>query len=603
MCGIIGSAAAENTVPVLLEGLEKLEYRGYDSAGIAVLGGGRIARARSVGKVADLKAVLHRTPLAGGPGLAHTRWATHGAPVLKNAHPILSADGRFAVAHNGIIENAAFLRQKVLPPGTVFSSETDTEVTAALLAYFYSGDVCAALRKTVSLLEGSFALGILCADTPEVLYAAAWGSPLAAVRTPGGMMLSSDPAAVADGTEIYRIEEKESAVLRGNTARFYNAAGEEITKSPAPRETVLPMAGKGGFAHFMRREMDEQPGAVEETVRACTAGGTWRIPLAPAAVTQTEEIVLVGCGSAYHAAKAAKPLLETLTGLHSRAEIASEFRYAPPLIGPHTLAVFISQSGETADTLAALRLAKEYGAHTLAVVNVPGSAVARAAGSVLLTRAGREIAVATTKAYAAQLAALYALAGFLAEERGRLPEPEKREYRRALCALPAQIHAVLAASEAPAKALAPLLAGAERLFYIGRGTDLAAAEEGALKMKEITYLNCAALPAGELKHGTISLIEPGTPVLAVAMDPRLLPKTAAALSEVKARGAFTAAIAPERSCGALRTDAVFPLPEIRPAFACSLSVLPLQLLAYHTAALLGREIDQPRNLAKSVTVE
>ena len=602
MCGIIGSAAGENAVPALLEGLSRLEYRGYDSAGIAVMEGGALKRARSVGRVDMLRAKLLASPLAGSPGVAHTRWATHGAPTLENAHPIFSSDGRFAVVHNGIIENAAELRRSVLPPETVFASETDTEVVAALLSFYFRGDPLAALVKTLSRLKGAYALGILCTETPEVLYAAAEGSPLAVVRTQNGMLLSSDPAAVPGGTEVFRLAHREIAVLRGAEARFYNAAGDEIVKKPAPPGEPQPEDSKGGFSHYMRKEMDDQPRAVADTLGAYVRNGAFCAPL-PAEAERTEDIVLVGCGSAYHAALAAKPLFERLADLPCRAEIASEFRYASPRLGSNTLAVFISQSGETADTLAGLRLAKERGASTLAAVNVPGSAIAAEADRLLLTRAGREVAVATTKAYAAQLAALYALALQLAEERGGLCAPEKEKYLSALFSLPEKIHAALAASDAPARALAPRLADAKTLFYIGRQTDLAAAEEGALKMKEITYLPCAALPAGELKHGTISLIEPGTPVLAAATDPLLLPKTAAALSEVKTRGAFTVAIAPEAFRAQLPADAFFPLPEIHPLFSCSLSVLPLQLLAYHTAVLLSRDIDKPRNLAKSVTVE
>ncbi|MDR0884735.1 MAG: glutamine--fructose-6-phosphate transaminase (isomerizing) [Oscillospiraceae bacterium] len=598
MCGIIGYIGSKMAAPLLLEGLQALEYRGYDSAGAALLQSGRLDIVRRAGRVENLKTPLNELAQGACVGIAHTRWATHGAPTEHNAHPHRSADARWAVVHNGIIENADALRDRLVADGVAFASETDTEVIPQLLARA-EGAPLEALRQTLAQLAGSWALGILCAHAPDALFAACQSSPLLIGAAQDGMYLASDAAAFGDDVfALYRLNDGEMAVLRADSVAFYDSEGAPVRKEAAPFSRRAHGSDKGMYTHYMRKEIDEQPDAVRRTLaQFFSDAGALRLPaLLP---SSPRRVFLIACGSAYHACVTAKYVIEELAAVPCEAWVASEFRYAMPLIGKGDVAVFVSQSGETADTLAALRLATVHGAHTVGIVNVPDSAIARACALVLPTLAGAEIAVATTKAYSAQLAVLYALAAHWAQAGGQECTDFLDELRR----LPEKISAALT-SEARAKAVAQEIHKEEHAYFIGRGVDYATALEGSLKLKEISYLHSEAYPAGELKHGTISLIAPGTPVIALACTARLLPKTAANIREVTARGArvfaLTGAGADQNT---LDAEQIIAVPTAHPLLMPSLSVIPLQLLAYHVAALRGCDIDKPKNLAKSVTVE
>ena len=609
MCGIIGAICETNVTPLLIEGLKKLEYRGYDSAGVAVETAEGLKRVRAEGKIAALEQKLDETPLSGFAGVGHTRWATHGAPAERNAHPHKSPCGRFLVVHNGIIENAAEIKRSLLPAGSVFESETDTETAAHLLTKFYDGDPVAAIARTLSVMEGSFALGVLCADFPDTLFAAAFGSPLVAALGKDGAYIASDAGALPEAPEeIYSLKDREIVSLTRGSLRFYNEKGEAIEKTPAQVRVQALSVDKGGYEHHMLHEIHQQP----EAVRATLAGllGPEGIDLSGSGLTEDfiknelERIVIVACGSAYHTGLCAKRLFEGKARIPCSAEIASEFRYADPVIDRHTLAIFVSQSGETADTLAALRLCKEKGAKALSIVNVALSAIAAESEGVILTQAGREIAVATTKAYSAQLSVFYALAIRFAALRGAIGSTEEKALTHALAELPERIAEAIDSTKQTAETLAGRLFEAKDMFFIGRQLDEAAAAEASLKMKEISYLNSQAYAAGELKHGTISLVEPGTPVIVLAMQDAISAKTRANLAEVKARGAFTVAVTTRALAPAFaEADEVIVLPDVCQWFTCSLAVVPMQLLSYYTAKRRGCSIDQPKNLAKSVTVE
>ena len=575
MCGIIGQIGRTNCMKDLLEGLKKLEYRGYDSAGVAVVTPEGVRRVRQVGNIAALEKKVEKTGLDGLAGIGHSRWATNGRVTEANAHPHVG--GRFTLVHNGIIENAAALKEEL--GNETFESETDTEVAVKYISACYEGDPLEAIRRATARFTGAYAFGILCEDTPGTLYAAALGSPLLAVKTARGCCIASDAGAVRDPEEIYRIGDRETAALTADGIRFFDADGNELKKEPLSQVAQALSLDKGGYEHYMMSEIMQQPEALRRTVESLEEKD-W--------LGDAKNVVIVACGSAYHAGLVGAKVIERLRRIPARAEVASEFRYADPIVGPGTLCIFVSQSGETADTLAALRLAKEKGARTLSIVNVPGSAIARESGEVILTLAGREIAVATTKAYSAQLAVFYCIA---------LGTPKP------LAGLPEAVYAAIRENEAKAKALAPKIAGCKNIFFIGRRLDDAVSQEGSLKMKEISYLNSQAYAAGELKHGTISLVEPGTPVIATVTDPEILPKTLSNVHEVKARGAFTIVITTKSLSSGIEADAVLTVPDVDPLFAPSVAVAPMQLLSYYTAKALGCEIDKPRNLAKSVTVE
>ena len=608
MCGIIGKAGVGNIVPDLLNGLKKLEYRGYDSSGIAISENNSINRYRATGHIAKLQSELEKFNPSGSTGIGHTRWATHGKPTVNNAHPHLSPDSKFAVVHNGIIENADELKKTILSD-SVFTSHTDTEVIAHLLSRFYEGDIISAISSACQKLSGSFALGILCSDYPNRIFATASSSPLVAVKGENGCYIASDLCAVSDNIfEVYRLSYGEICSSSDKKIEFFTSKGEALKKLPENIKTDNFNTDKKGYEHYMLKEIFEQPEAVKNTLSSFVKADKINFPhihLTPSFLKEKlNKIIIVACGSAYHTGLIGKHLFEGLCKIPVTAEIASEFRYSEPLTDENTLAIFISQSGETADTLAALRLAKKHNAEILSIVNVKSSAIAEESPNVIYTKAGREIAVATTKAYSAQLVSLYALCIYIASIKGTLLPQKEKEYIEELLILPEKIEKTLNTTADKMKELSAEICKTSDIFYIGRLMDFATASEGSLKIKEISYINAQAYASGELKHGTISLISKGTPVVAIATDNKVLKKTLSNIAEVSARGAnvilFTNADLQETEAEISR---LMKIPETFPEFQSSLLVLPLQLLGYYTAKLLGCDIDKPKNLAKSVTVE
>lgn len=609
MCGIIGKIGVGNIVPDLINGLKNLEYRGYDSAGIAILNENGLSRYRTVGQITNLQAELKNVKPESSIGIGHTRWATHGTPTVANAHPHMSPDGKFAVVHNGIIENAEELKKTFLASNSVFTSKTDTEVIAHLLGRFYKGDIISAISDACRELKGSFALGILCKDYPDRFFAVASASPLVAVKGKTGCYIASDLCAVKEENgEVYRLSSGEICSLSEDGICFFNAGGEKIDKYPENIKSDNTNMDKNGYEHYMLKEIFEQPDAVKNTLLSFIKSGEIVFPHIKTESSffknHLKKIVIVACGSAYHTGLIGKTVIESMCKIPVSVEIASEFRYSQPLVDENALAIFISQSGETADTLAALRLAKKYNAEILSVVNVKSSAISEESANVIYTEAGREIAVATTKAYSAQLVALYALSVYIADLRGTISAGLKKRYIDELLTLPEKIEKTLNTTADKMKELSAKIHKTNDIFYIGRLADFATASEGSLKMKEISYINSQAYAAGELKHGTISLISQGTPLIAIATDNKIFKKTVSNVAEVAARGAkvifLTDALTDESETEA---DDFIKVPKTLPEFQSSLLVLPLQLLGYYTAKLLGRDIDKPKNLAKSVTVE
>ena len=610
MCGIVGYAGKNRAVPYLLEGLEKLEYRGYDSAGIAVAEGNVLRVTKTRGRISNLASLIaaeHQSPAT--VGIGHTRWATHGKPNDINAHPHKSQSGRFCVVHNGIIENYLQLKADLQAEGYVFVSETDTEVIAHLLDKTWDGDFVSTVRKTAALLEGAYAICVLCADCPEQIVCTRWGSPLVLGVCDKGTFIGSDVTAILRHTnDVYYLDGHETALVDAKGATFFNKDGAVIEKQPKRIEWNLSAAQKGGYEHFMLKEIMEQPRAVADTVSPrITADKTIAFEdfhLTDEEIRKLRRVMIVACGSAYHAGAVGKYVIEKLVRLPVEIDVASEFRYRDPVLDPDTLVVVISQSGETADTLAALRLANEQGCKTLCIVNVVSSSIANEGGSVIYTHAGPEIAVATTKAYAAQVAVLYLLAGYLADRRGTLTKEALAAYVRDLEALPDRIQQTLDDCDAQLKALSQMFIPLEHAYFIGRNLDYACAMEASLKLKEISYIHSEAYAAGELKHGTISLIEKGTLVVSLAAYSDVFQKTMSNIKEVKARGARVLAVSTERHVGAMgEVDYKVLIPDTNPLFSVSLEVVPMQLLGYYTAKNRGCDIDKPRNLAKSVTVE
>lgn len=609
MCGIIGKAGVNSVVPELLNGLKNLEYRGYDSAGIAVLNEGEIYRLRAAGRIQNLENEIKEQNPKGKLGIGHTRWATHGNPTEENAHPHADDSGTFALVHNGIIENAEEIKSTVLSKGVEFKSRTDTEVAVQLLGKLYKGDVISAIVDTCRELKGSYAFGIICRDCPETLFGVANASPLVGVKGKNGCYIASDLCAVEDtAREVYRLQGGEICALTADSLTFYTPNGEIIEKYPEDVTVDVGEMSKDGYEHFMLKEIYEQPRAVENTVSSFVKNRKICFPHIVLDESffknDLENIVIVACGSAYHTGLVGKNVIENICKIPCRVEIASEFRYSQCFVNEKTLAVFVSQSGETADTLAALRLAKKYNAQTLAIVNVSGSTIAQESDNVIYTKAGREVAVATTKAYSAQLAALYALAVFIGEIKGGIDSEAAAKYTDELFALPEKIKRTLESTADKMKEISAKIHKCSDIFYIGRLSDYATACEGSLKMKEISYINSQAYAAGELKHGTISLVNEGTPVIAVATDKSVYSKTVSNICEVAARGAKVIVITDESEKESV-SDAEYTVkvPVTLGEYQSSLTVLPLQLLGYYTAKLLGRDIDKPKNLAKSVTVE
>ncbi|ACX51401.1 glucosamine/fructose-6-phosphate aminotransferase, isomerizing [Ammonifex degensii KC4] len=606
MCGIMGYTGYRQALPLLLEGLKRLEYRGYDSAGVAVLEEGSLFLQKKAGKIAVLEACLNGFCPSGKAGIGHTRWATHGAPCDHNAHPHLDCRGEVAVVHNGIIENYASLRAELVKRGHRFLSETDTEVIPHLLEEAYEGDLLSTLRKVLPRLHGSYALAALSVREPGRLVVARRDSPLVLGLGEGENFLASDiPALLPYTRRTYILEDGELAEIWPDGIKVYDAAGRPLEKKVFHVKWDAAAAEKAPYPHFMLKEIHEQPRALRDTLRGRIEGGRVVFPELEEAAFHLREcrrLFLTACGTAFHAGLVGKYLLEKLARLPVEADIASEFRYRDLTLGPGDVVLVISQSGETADTLAALRLAKEKGAKVLAITNVVGSSVAREADWVLYTWAGPEIAVASTKAYTAQVLLVTLLALYLAELRGTLPSEEIIPLVEEVKFLPERVAQVLAWEEEIAR-LAQALKEQEHFFFIGRGLDWAVAEEGALKLKEISYIHAEAYPAGELKHGTLALITEGVPVVALATQSHLFEKMLSNIKEVKARGAWVLALTADDQAVAGETDVCFHLPPGNPLLMPAVAVVPLQLLAYYVAVARGCDVDQPRNLAKSVTVE
>ena len=608
MCGIVGYIGKEEAAPILLDGLSKLEYRGYDSAGIAVFDGESINVAKTKGRLKVLSELTHDGRMHPGTlGIGHTRWATHGSPSDTNAHPHLNSEETIVVVHNGIIENYLKLKKKLESKGYRFVSETDTEVIAHLLDYYYRGNPLEAVTKIMHRMEGSYALGIIFKDHPNELYAVRKDSPLIVGHTDGGSIIASDVPAVLKYTrDVYFIENEEIVRLTEQNMEFFTVDEEPLKKEPVHIDWDANAAEKGGYEHFMLKEMYEQPKAIADTFSPRIKDGRIEIEelgMDDEAIRAVKKIVIVACGSAYHTGMTSKYIFEGMARIPVEVDLASEFRYRDPILTDGTLVIVISQSGETADSLAALREAKEKGCKVLGIVNVVGSSIAREADNVMYTWAGPEIAVATTKAYSCQLIALYLLAMKFAHVRGTISEGELAEMIEDLKKLPAQVEMLLNNKDRIQKFANRYLA-AKSIFFIGRGIDYAISMEGSLKLKEVSYIHSEAYAAGELKHGTISLIEDGTLVTALLTQENLYKKMISNIEEVKTRGAFVMAVTNEGHSDVEKAaDYVVYIPKTNKYFTNSLAIIPLQLFGYYVAVGRGCDVDKPRNLAKSVTVE
>ena len=605
MCGIVGYTGTQSAAPILLEGLQKLEYRGYDSAGIAVIQDGRINISKVTGRIAALAEKTEGGKRLPGPtGIGHTRWATHGAPTDTNAHPHTSNDGRFAVVHNGIIENYLELREELMAKGYHFDSETDTEVVVHLLELYYRGDLKQAVMRTSARLRGSYALGIVCADEPGKIFAAREASPLILGVGIGENYFASDVTALVAYTRnaVY-LEDGEFAELTPDSIQIFDCTGRPVQKQVSRITWDIQAAEKGGYEHFMLKEIMEQPRAVKATMAPRIKGGEVLLDDLDIDLSGVNKIVITACGSAYYAGCAAKYAIEKLCRIPVQTELASELRYSDPLIDAHTLLIVLSQSGETADTIAAMRECQSRGAKALAIVNVVGSTIAKTADYTLYTWAGPEIAVATTKGYTTQLTVLYLFALYAAKKTGTIGDSEYRRLLSALKALPKQMQQALDMNPSITR-LAEKYHKTPSMFFIGRNTDYAVAREGALKMKENSYIHAESYAAGELKHGTIALIQEGQPVIALCCNESITEKTMSNIVEVKARGAEVLAVAfkNNQKILSLADDMIF-IPKVDALFSAAVEIVPLQLLAYYVAKENGCDIDKPKNLAKSVTVE
>ncbi len=610
MCGIIAYTGEENCLPCLINGLEKLEYRGYDSAGIAVINENEIKTVKAAGKLEILKDRLKNqySELYGNTGIGHTRWATHGKPSDINSHPQLSENGVFAVVHNGIIENYAEIKKELISSGSHFVSETDTEVIAQLLEKEYDGDLLKAVASVTKKLTGSYALAILCKDYPDEIICTVFSSPLIVGICENSVIAASDVTAMLKYTKSFcRLNDGEFAVIKKEKTLFFGSSLSPIEKEIQTAQYDASSAEKCGYEHFMLKEINEQPEVLRNTLFPRIKDGKKIVPdginLTKEYIESLRQIYIVACGSAYHAGVAAKYVIEKLCSIPVSVDIASEFRYREPVTGPDTLVIAVSQSGETADTIAAVRLSHEKGSRVVSIVNVVGSTLANESDDVLYTRAGAEIAVATTKAYSAQLMAFYLLALYIAQEKGCIEEKEMCSLISSLCEIPEITEKILRMND-EAEKLSELFVNSEHAYFIGRNTDYAAALEASLKMKEISYIHSEAYGAGELKHGTISLIEKGTLVVALCCCDGVFSKTLANIKEVAARGARVICVTTEKHRDET-DDARFKviLPYMCSLFSASGQAVFLQLLAYHTAKKRGCDIDKPKNLAKSVTVE
>jgi glucosamine--fructose-6-phosphate aminotransferase (isomerizing) len=609
MCGIVGYIGTKNSQEILLEGLKKLEYRGYDSAGVAVYTSQGLEVSKAKGRIANLEEQLVGTPLRGTVGIGHTRWATHGKPSDVNSHPHTDDTLKFSVVHNGIIENYIALKEEMIALGHVFVSETDTEVISHLIADAYDGDIVAAVQKAVKRMTGAFALGVLTEYEPDKLVAVRLASPLIIGVGEGENFIGSDIPAILEYTrDVYILQDGEMAILTRDGVELRTLEGNYISRELFHVDWDIVTAEKAGFDHFMLKEIHEQPKAYRDTMgsRIDAAGNKIvfnELKLTAEQIHSIDRVHIVACGTAYHAGLIGKNVIERLARIPVEIDVASEYRYRLPIITPSTLVIVVSQSGETADTLAALREAKRCGATVLAITNVVGSSVAREADDCITTWAGPEIAVASTKAYTSQLIAFYLFGLYLAQTKGTQTPAYITEVITALRALPEQVETILQQFEL-IKAFAEEISTHNDLFFIGRGMDYAVAQEGSLKLKEISYIHSEAYAAGELKHGTLALIEEGIPVIALATQEELFEKTVSNIKEVKARGANVLGISAEGEHELIKSvDQHFAIPKTLGLLTPALSVVPLQLLAYYASLARGNDVDKPRNLAKSVTVE
>jgi len=608
MCGIVGYIGNKSASKVILDGLEKLEYRGYDSAGIAIIQDDHIEIQKKQGRLSVLVDFLKEHPIEGSTGIGHTRWATHGAPSNENSHPHFNKDKTICVVHNGIIENYLDIKKDLTKKGYEFISETDTEVIAHLLDYYYEGDLFKAIYKMLDVVEGAYALGILHKYHPNELICARKDSPLVIGLGEKENFIASDvPALLKYTKKVNFLENGEIAVITKDSVSVFNENGESVEKKTNEIEWDLEQATKAGYPHFMIKEIYEQPKGIEETLkRRCGKDGFFNfddIHLSGETLKKINNIYIIACGTAYNAGLQGKFALQKIAKIKSNTDIASEFRYSDPFIDENTLVILLSQSGETLDTLAALREAKAKGAKTMAITNVVGSSVAREADEVIYTLAGPEIAVASTKAYTTQVAVFYMLSLYLAKEKGVISDEDYLNIKDELFTIPEKIEAIIK-DEKFIKEIALKITKKENGFFLGRGLDYSVAVEGALKVKEVTYIHTEAFPSGELKHGTIALIEDGVPVITLATQKPLLEKSISNMKEVKARGAYVLAITQKgNTLVEEAADDVIYIPEISDIMSGLISILPFQLLAYHISVFRGIDVDKPRNLAKSVTVE
>ncbi len=607
MCGIVGYVGQRDVVPVLLGGLKRLEYRGYDSAGIAIVSDGCLNVHKTKGRLSSLCDLLEGCKAEDALGIGHTRWATHGEPSFENSHPHTNCAGDIAVVHNGIIENYMKLKQWLQEEGAVFVSDTDTEVAAHLINHYYKGDLLAAVQAAVARLEGSYALGVVSDKHPDMIVTARKDSPLVIGLGHGENLIASDIPAILEYTrDVIFLNDKEIAVLKRDEVFIYDEYGKTVKRDSFHIDWDAAQAEKGGYEHFMIKEIHEEPRVMADTLAARYKDG--RIDLSEIGITQElvrsiRKVGIIACGTAFHAGMVGKYIIEELARISVEADIASEFRYRRPIIQPGQLVIIISQSGETADTLAAMREAKKQGAKIAAVVNVVGSTIAREADAVLYTHAGPEIAVASTKAYNTQLMAIYMIAIELGRLSGNLSEQEYLRYVEGLKEVPSLMNKVLQTKDQLSR-FASRNFTQNSVFFIGRGLDYVLSMEASLKLKEISYIHSEAYAAGELKHGTIALIEEGTLVVATAMQRKLYDKTVSNIKEVKARGAKVLAVVYQGSdMPSDLADEVIYLPNTDDIFAPLLAVTPMQLLAYYMTVEKGFDVDKPRNLAKSVTVE
>lgn len=606
MCGIVGYIGKGDAKNVVLQGLEKLEYRGYDSAGIAIIKDSKIIVEKKKGKLKNLESHLEGMDLNSHIGIGHTRWATHGEPSDRNSHPHFSEDMSIAVVHNGIIENYSILKNELIQKGYNFNSDTDTEVVVHLIHSLYKGDLFKAVTETLKCLRGSYALGVLHKDFPDQIICARKDSPLVIGIGENENIIASDvPALLKYTKNVYFLEDGDIAKLTADSIEIFDKTLTSVEREIKVIEWDYEQATKGGFSHFMIKEIFEQPESIRETLNRRIQNGVidFSDVLSDSEIERFDMIHIVACGTAYHAGLQGQHALREISRINSLVEIASEYRYMNPFVNENTLAIFVSQSGETLDTLAALKEAKARGAKTLAITNVVGSTISREAHSTIYTMAGPEIAVASTKAYTTQVAIFQLLAIYLAEKKGRVSREKANKLISSLYSIPEKIKTTLENSET-IKNVANFMKDKNNGFYIGRGVDFATALEGSLKMKEITYIHTEAFPAGELKHGSIALIEPETPVVVIAMQSNLLEKTISNIKELKARGAHIITIARKNCKEAIDvSDNFIGVEDIEDVFSVLLAIIPLQLLSYFTSLEKGIDVDKPRNLAKSVTVE